>query len=150
MGLAIAAIACAVVVCAFLALRARRSRENRNLKAHRISAEGLHGWMNSGQEALVFDVRQPLDLLAHSEMIPGAKRIPPKELLAHPSLIPIEKDTVVYCTCPGDKTSREVLHRALGLNYRRIKFLEGGLAAWKDKGYPVEPYQESFHLDTLT
>jgi 3-mercaptopyruvate sulfurtransferase SseA len=29
-----------------------------------------------------------------------------------------------------------------------VKFLKGGLAAWKAKGYPVESYQEVFHLYT--
>jgi rhodanese-related sulfurtransferase len=53
---------------------------------------------------------------------------------------------VVYCTCPSDKTSRTVLRRALRLGLFRIKFLKGGLAGWKAKGYPVEPYKEVFHL----
>jgi rhodanese-related sulfurtransferase len=38
------------------------------------------------------------------------------------------------------------LHRAQALHFLRIKFLKGGLEAWKSKGYPVEPYTESFHL----
>jgi len=54
---------------------------------------------------------------------------------------------VVYCTCPSDKTSRTVLRRAFTLGFVRIKFLKGGLAAWKAKGYPIEPYKEVFHLN---
>jgi rhodanese-related sulfurtransferase len=64
--------------------------------------------MVSGQEVLLFDVRQPLDLLAYPELIPGAKRIPPEEVLKTPSLLPRDEDIVVYCTCSGDKTSRSV------------------------------------------
>jgi rhodanese-related sulfurtransferase len=41
-----------------------------------------------------------------------------------------------------------VLKYALNLQFSRIKFLKGGLDAWKEKGYPVEPYTQSFHLDT--
>ena len=104
----------------------------------------------SNQEVLLFDVRQPLDLLANTEIIPGAKRVPPKEVLENRSLIPQEKDLVAYCTCPDDKTSRAITHRALSMHFYRVKFLKGGLAAWKAKGYPVEPYQETFHLDTAT
>jgi hypothetical protein len=37
-----------------------------------------------------------------------------------------------------------VLRRALALGFLRIEFLKGGLAAWKAKGYPVEPYKGSF------
>jgi rhodanese-related sulfurtransferase len=48
----------------------------------------------------------------------------------------------------SDKTSRMVVKNALKLHFSRIKFLKGGLAAWKAKGYPVEPYTTPFHLDT--
>jgi|SRR5215510_8430207 len=120
------------------------------IEKYRITAEELHALMNSNREVSVFDVRQPLDLLANSEIIPGAIRIPPKEVLEKPWLIPKDRDAVVYCTCPSDKTSRQVIHRVLALNFSRIKFLSGGLAAWKAKGFPVEQYTESFHLDTAT
>ncbi len=116
------------------------------MEQHSISPEALHTLLAASQEVLLFDVRQPLDLLANSEIIPRARRIPPKEVLENPSLIPKEKDSIVYCTCPSDKTSREVLRRARTLHFLRIKFLKGGLAAWKAQGYPVEPYNQPFHL----
>jgi rhodanese-related sulfurtransferase len=127
----------------------RRSRDQRStMQQHAISPEQLYSLLGSHQDVPLFDVRQPLDLLAHSEIIPGARRIPPADVLAVPSLIPKDKDAIVYCTCPGDKTSRAVLRRALDLQFFKIKFLEGGFEAWKAKGYPVEPYQEVFHLYT--
>jgi 3-mercaptopyruvate sulfurtransferase SseA len=36
------------------------------------------------------------------------------------------------------------------MHFLRIKFLKGGLAGWKAKGYPVELYKKPFHLDTRT
>ncbi len=120
------------------------------MEQHSITPEALHTLLDANKEVLLFDVRQPLDLLASYETIPGAKRIPPKDLLENPALIPKEKDSVVYCTCPSDKTSRAVLGRALALHFLRIKFLKGGLEAWKAKGYPVEPYNELIHLDIAT
>lgn len=127
-----------------------RTRGQREIERYSISPEALHSLQTSGQDVLVFDVRQPLDLLAYPEIIPGARRIPPNEVLDKPSLIPSEKDAVVYCTCPSDKTSRLVLHRALSLDIRRVKFLKGGLSGWKSMGYPVEPYREVFHLYAST
>jgi rhodanese-related sulfurtransferase len=127
-------------------LRVKGQRDQRQLEQHSITADELHALLQSNQELLLFDVRQPLDLLANSEIIPKAQRIPPDEVLQRPSLIPREKDTVVYCTCPSDKTSRTILRRALALHFSRVKFLKGGLAAWKARGYPVEPYNEVFHL----
>jgi rhodanese-related sulfurtransferase len=128
----------------------RRKRDRSDLEQHSITAEALHALLAAKQELLIFDVRQPLDLLAYPEIIPSAQRIPPDDVLANPSLIPKDKDAVVYCTCPSDKTSREVLRRALALRFFRVKFLRGGLEAWKKNGYPLEPYKESFHLYAST
>ena len=129
-------------------LRMKRVRDQRELEEHSITAEELHSRLASNQDIRLFDVRQPLDLLAYPEIIPGAKRIAPNHVLERPSLIPKEKDAVIYCTCPSDNTSRAILRRALAMNFHRIKFLKGGLAAWKSKGYPVEPYREVFALYT--
>jgi rhodanese-related sulfurtransferase len=127
----------------------KRSRDRlRTMEQHAISPEQLYSLLGSHQDVALFDVRQPLDLLAHSEIIPGARRIPPADVLTAPSLIPKDKEAIVYCTCPGDKTSRAVLRRALDLEFFKIRFLKGGFDAWKAKGYPVEPYREVFHLYT--
>ena len=140
----------AVVLCVLFVTRIKRKRDRNELELNSITPEALHTLMASNQGILVFDVRQPLDLLGHSAIIPGAKWIPPEEVLKNPSLIPQEKDSVVYCTCPGDKTSRAVLHQAQAMHFLRVKFLKGGLAGWKAKGYPVEAYNEPFHLNSAT
>jgi rhodanese-related sulfurtransferase len=132
----------------FVVVRLKRSREKREMNRYIIEPEAFHSLLDSNPNVVVVDVRQPLDLLAYSEIIPGAKRIPPKDVIANPSLIPKDVDTVVYCTCNSEETSRDILRRALALNFSRLKILRGGLAAWKEKGYPVVPYVESFHLDT--
>jgi rhodanese-related sulfurtransferase len=140
-----------VVVCAVIAAAVVvRRKQRREMEEYSIEPEALHHLMESEKEVLVFDVRQPLDLLANSEIIPGAKRVPPKEVLEQTSVIPKEKDAVIYCTCPSEKTSRMILRRARELNFSRIKFLKGGLAAWKAKGYPVELYTTPFRLDTAS
>jgi rhodanese-related sulfurtransferase len=127
----------------------KKRRDQRSMmEQHAIDPEELYSLLGSHQDVALFDVRQPLDLLAHSEIIPGARRIPPADVLASPSLIPKDKEAIVYCTCRGDKTSRAVLRRALDMQFSKIKFLKGGLEAWKAKGYPVEPYREVFHLYT--
>lgn len=134
------------VLCFGVFARVRQRKASSELEQHSISAQELHDLIGSGQEALLFDVRQPLDLLANPEQIPGAQRISPQEVIEKPSLIPGDKDVVVYCTCPGDKTSRIVLRRALALGFSRIKFLRGGLGAWKALGFAVEPYKGTFEL----
>src|SRR5271163_4173059 len=139
-----------VVVGIFAVLWLKAERDRREIERHSIEPEDLYALMNSKPDVMLFDVRQPLDLLAEAEMIPGARRVPPKEIEQVSVSVPKDRDLFVYCTCPSDKTSREMTRRALALNFVKVKFLRGGLAAWKQRGYPVEPYRETFHLDTAT
>jgi rhodanese-related sulfurtransferase len=83
----------------------------------RITPEAFDALMASEHEVLVVDVRQPLDLLGDSVIIPGAQWLAPEDVRANPSLLPKESDLVVYCTCPSDKTSRLVLRRALAMGF---------------------------------
>lgn len=146
----IASCVIGAIVLIFGIVKMIQLRQKRELKKFTIEPEELHTLLESKKDIVLLDVRQPLDLLAHSEIIPGARRIPPKEVMEEAGLIPKDKDSVLYCTCVSDKTSRMVLQYALNLNFSRIKFLKGGLDAWKAKGYPVEQYTETFHLDTAT
>jgi rhodanese-related sulfurtransferase len=144
MFLAISIICAAVLLAVVLA---KRIRDRREMERHTITPEALQALLASKQDVLVFDVRQPLDLLGDPVVIPGAQWIAPEEVRANPSLLPKERDLIVYCTCPSDKTSRMILHRALVMGFLRIKFLKGGLDRWRENGFPVEPYQKPFHLN---
>jgi rhodanese-related sulfurtransferase len=147
-GTAVAMMVAAVLaVIGFIVWRWRSNRQRR-LEQHMIEVDALHQLLETDPEVVLLDVRQPLDLLAHSVMIPGARRIPPKEVLADPSLIPKDREAIVYCTCEGQKTSHEIVQYGLSLGLEKIRLVRGGLDAWKAKGYPVVPYKESFRLDT--
>jgi len=132
----------------------RRIKQRREWERLSITPEALHDLIIANHDVLILDVRQPLDLLADSEIIEGAQRISPEDAEKNPSLIPTDRELVVYCTCPSDKTSRSIAARAQqlapNLDVSKVKFLKGGLSAWKAKGYPVAPYDKTFHLDTGT
>ena len=145
--MAVTAIALAVFIL-LIVLHNKRKAKDRAIAGHMIMPEELHSLLDAKSKVQLFDLRLPLDFLVDAELIPGAERITPREVIANPSLIPKNEDTVVYCTCPGEKTSRKILRRFLAMGYSRVRLLQGGLAAWKAKGYPVELYQHSFHLDT--
>jgi rhodanese-related sulfurtransferase len=138
-------IICVAVLAVVLA---KRMRDRREMERHTITPEALQTLLASKQDVLVFDVRQPLDLLSDSVIIPGAQWLAPDEVRANPSLLPKERDLIVYCTCPSDKTSRIILHHALAMGFLRIKFLKRGLDGWRAAGFPVEPYKKPFHLNS--
>ena len=140
------AVLCVLVLGWFLM---RRLRARREVEAKSIEPEALYALL-SAKEVLLYDVRQPLDFLAHPEIIPGAMRIAPKEIADQTASFSRDQNSVIYCTGGDEQTSRMILGKARALNFTRVKLLKGGLAAWKAKGYPVEEYTESFQLDTAT
>jgi rhodanese-related sulfurtransferase len=141
-----AAVFCALI---FGFVMVRRLRAKREIDEKSIEPEALYELLKANQ-VLLYDVRQPLDFLAHPEIIPGATRIAPKDIAEQTASFSRDQNSVIYCTGGDDETSHMVLGKARALNFTQVRLLKGGLAAWKDKGYPVEPYTESFQLDTAS
>ena len=125
----------------------KRLKDRREVEQHTITPEALHALLASNQEVRVFDVRQPLDLFADPVIIPGAQWLAPEEVCANPSQLSREWDLIIYCTCTSDKTSRSTCI-ALAKGFVRIKVLKGGLDGWRENGFPVEPYERPFHLNS--
>ena len=98
---------CVVVIVVSLTtiLWKKRSRDQRwTMEQHAISPEQLYSLLGSHQDVALFDVRQPLDLLAHSEIIPGARRIPPAEVLAEPLVSTMKffsGTPILWCQLPS-------------------------------------------------
>src|SRR5271157_1686878 len=101
--LLVLSVICVSVICLLIGIRIKRTTDEREMERHSITAEALHSLLDSNQEILLFDVRQPLDLLANSEIIPRAKRIPPRDVLQNPSLIPKEKTRLFTALAPAIK-----------------------------------------------
>ena len=133
-------------IAAVLIWKRRRDRL-RQMQSYTISPEALHDLLMTPEGPRVLDLRVPLDFLAHTETIPGARRIAPNEIIANPHMLPKETEYVIYCTCPSEASNRTVLTTALKLGFPNVKMLLGGIEAWKQKGFPVEAYRLPFHLD---
>jgi rhodanese-related sulfurtransferase len=141
-------IAVAVVCILILGwIVVKRVRARGRVEANAIEPEALYQLLNAKQ-VLLYDVRQPLDFLAHPEIIPGAVRIAPKDIAEKTQSFSRDQNSVLYCTGADDDTSLMVLGKARALHFTQVRILKGGLAAWKEKGYPVEEYTNSFDLDT--
>ena len=70
-----------------IVLLAKRRRDGHEMERHSITLDALHALMASKQEVQIVDVRQPLDMLGESVIIPGAQWIPPEVVRANPSLL---------------------------------------------------------------
>jgi rhodanese-related sulfurtransferase len=142
-----AALLCGLVVGWIVV---RRLRARRELAEKSIEPEALHELLKTNSRVLLFDVRRPLDVLAHPEMIPGAIRVEPQNAGELTAKYSRDQEAVIYCTGDDDDTGHMVLGKVRALHFTRVKLLKGGLAAWKAAGYPVEAYTDSFHLHTGT
>ena len=131
----------------------RRIKARRAFERLSITPEALHDLITAHHNILILDVRQPLDLLADSEIIEGAQRISPQDAEANPSLIPADKELVVYCTCPSDKTSRAIAERPRPWRRTSMSRRSSSSKAASPRGrrrVPCGAYDKTFHLDTGT
>jgi rhodanese-related sulfurtransferase len=139
-----------LAAAAWSATRARQKRRQEELERHTITPEQLSRVLESEPQLSLFDLRQPLEVLADSEMIPGARRICPQKVMENPWLIPRDKTAVVYCTSSNDELSRVILQRVLSMGFVRVRILKGGLNAWKAEGYPVKRYLGPLGFDVAS
>jgi rhodanese-related sulfurtransferase len=121
MSLTLTAISVAVPYV-LIAIWIKRTRGRRVIE-HSITPEDLHSLLASNQEVRLFDVRQPLDLLADVEIIPGAKRIPPEKYLRTPRSSQEKKNRSLTVPAPAI-SSQAITHRALGMDFHRVKVLK--------------------------
>ena len=90
----------------------------------------------------IVDLRHPLDYLPDPRVLPGALRIGPNELTTQSSIIPRDRDVILYCTCPSEETSAKVALQLHRLGIERVRPLRGGFDGWKEAGYPLCDYIE--------
>jgi membrane protein DedA with SNARE-associated domain/rhodanese-related sulfurtransferase len=86
----------------------------------------------------IVDLRHPLDILPDPRALPGAVQIGPQDLKERNSVIPRDRDIVLYCTCPSEETSAKIALELRSMGILRVRPLRGGLQGWKDAGYPLE------------
>ena len=117
--------------------------------AIRIEPHAARARLGAG-EAVALDVTSALVWPAVNHRIPNSIRVVPEpvmraldaakpaaEILAHFSGLPADRDVIAYCTCPNEETSARIAH-FLRNHGRQAWALNGGLAAWRTAGYPME------------
>jgi len=64
----------------------------------------------------------------------------PKDIETRHQEVPRDRDIVLYCSCPNEATAARValLLRKRGIT--RVRPLLGGIDAWRERKYPLDPH----------
>jgi membrane protein DedA with SNARE-associated domain/rhodanese-related sulfurtransferase len=136
-GSLLAIFAASVVI--YLSIKyIQRQRFLNSIQVKRISAEELKAKIESGQPVILLDLRNTLDRDHDRVRIPGAFHMLPSFVDIGVREIQGKSEIVVYCSCPNEATSAKVAHQLLRNGLSAVYPLEGGLMAWRERGYPVE------------
>ena len=76
----------------------QRRRFLRRLRIARITPKELMDKLTAGETISIVDLRQPMDIEAFPQMIPGALRIAMEEIEERHGEIPRDRDVVLYCS----------------------------------------------------
>ena len=76
----------------------QRRRFLRRLRIARITPKELMDKLTEGENISIVDLRQPMDIEAFPQMIPGALRIAMEEIEDRHGEIPRDRDVVLYCS----------------------------------------------------
>lgn len=104
----------------------------------RISPEALLARLDAGLPVTVLDLRNAEELAAGRAKIPGAWHFPVGELEGRQHTVPREGAIVLYCSCPGEKTSVAAALALERRGVRGIQLLAGGYEGWRERGFGVE------------
>lgn len=101
----------------------------------RLEAPAFREAVEAGQGLLV-DVRTPEE---HREVrIKGIQRhVPLQELEGRLAELPRDRPLLIYCRS-GNRSAKAAAI-LLKAGFQDVRHLEGGIGAWKAKGYAIEP-----------
>lgn len=106
----------------------------------RVHPGQVVGFLESGLNPVLVDVRVPADYATSPLSIPRAIRLDPEHIAEGPIDLPIEKNQLIvtFCTSPEERTSTEVARLLRRQGWSHVRILKGGLGAWANARLPVE------------
>lgn len=117
-----------------------RRRFLRKIFAARISIDELKQKMDEGKDFFIADLRHELDFNSDPRIIPGAIRFAMDEIDSRHHELPLDKEIVLYCSCPNEATSASIALMLHKKGVKNVRPLAGGFPAWADFGFPLENY----------
>lgn len=95
--------------------------------------------MERGEHFVFIDARPMPEWNAAENKIPGAIHVPAEGISEHLKEIPLGHPVVSYCTSTHEESSAQVARELTRRGFLNAHPLLGGITAWRDAGYPVEP-----------
>jgi rhodanese-related sulfurtransferase len=117
----------------------QRRRILGELRMARITVGELRQKQDAGEEVVIIDLRPGAELTLDPYLIPGSVHLAVDEVEQRHQEIPRDREVIVYCACPNEESSARVallLHRR---GITRVRPLLGGIDAWRELNYPLEP-----------
>ena len=115
-----------------------RRRFLRSLRIARITPDELNQRMNRGENVVVVDLRHSMEFESEPETIPGAVHMDAGDLEEAVGVIPRDREIVLFCNCPNEATAAQMAMRLRSHGITRIRPLAGGLAGWREQGFPLQ------------
>ena len=117
----------------------QRHRLLHELQMARITVAELREMLNSGNAPVIFDLRSSAAVEEDPVMIQGAIHLSMEDIESRLSEFPRDRDIIVYCSCPNEVSSARLALRLQRKGFTRVRPLLGGIDAWRQQNYPIEP-----------
>ena len=115
-----------------------RQKFLRDLRMAKITVDELKQRMDAGDLITIVDVRHPMALELDPETIPGSLNFRMEEIEHRHHEIPRDRDIILYCSCPNEVSSARTAFLLKKKGVLRVRPLEGGLDAWRERKFPIE------------
>jgi len=117
----------------------QRQRLLCELRIARITVDELHQKQEAGENPMILDLRPRIELEQNPSLIRGALHMSMDEVERRQQEIPRDRDVILYCSCPNEVSSARVALALRRNGISRVRPLLGGIDAWRERNYPIEP-----------
>lgn len=127
-----------LVALALLASVAFLPRLIKRLRAQpMLAVDELKRRLDAGEKLLLLDVRSAADFAGEKGHIAGALNIPLEELAARQGELESRREQPVLLVCTTDRRSSRAAAQLAAAGFARVQVVQGGMNAWRDRGWPV-------------
>ena len=127
-----------LIALALLASVAFLPRLIKRLRAQpMLAVDELKRRLDAGEKLLLLDVRSAADFAGEKGHIAGALNIPLEELAARQGELESRREQPVLLVCTTDRRSSKAAAHLAAAGFPQVQVVQGGMTAWRERGWPV-------------